>query len=95
MTANFTAADDVDVIDHRCVQRKNALDANTETHLANRNGLTNAAVFDRNADAFKCLKPFFVSFLNANAHAKCVARLECRYILFNLLFLDKIQSVHF
>ena len=42
------------------------------------------------ADAFECLEAFFVAFLNADAYAKRVAWLKCRYVIFELCLFDKI-----
>src|SRR5215471_4403984 len=48
----------VDVIDDRRVERKDSLDTDAETGLANGDGLTRAAVLAGNADTFKCLQSF-------------------------------------
>src|SRR5438045_4347195 len=83
------------MIDHGRVKREDAFDADAEANLADRYGLAYAAVLDRDADALERLQALLVAFLNADVHAKRVAGLECRYVLFYLCLFDKIQSVHF
>ena len=67
-----SAADDVDVVDHRRVQREDTLDADAKADLANRHGLAHAAVLACDADALKSLQAFLVAFLNPDVHAKRV-----------------------
>ncbi len=89
-TADFTAANHVDVIDHGCVQRENTLDTDAEADLADCDGFANAAVFDGDADAFECLQAFLVAFLDTDADAKRVAWLKCWYVVFELSLFNKI-----
>lgn len=76
-TANLAAADNVNVVNDRCVQRENAFDTNAKANFAYRNGLANAAVLAGDDNAFKNLKAFLVAFLNADVHLNGVAGLEC------------------
>ena len=80
--AHTTAADDVDMIDNRRVEREDAFDADAERDLANRHGFTRAAVFAGDDDALKNLQALLVAFLDANVNLHGVARLKSRNIIF-------------
>jgi len=75
-TANFATAYYVDMVDDRCVQRENPFDADAETHLADGNRFSCAAVFAGDHNALKNLKTFLVAFLYSHVHFYRVARLK-------------------
>jgi len=89
-TSNAAAADHVDMIDHRPMQREDTLDTDAKADLADRNGFARSAVFAGDADSFKSLKPLFVTFLDADMHAKRVTRLKSGDILAQLCVLNNI-----
>jgi hypothetical protein len=89
-STHLTAADDVDMVDNGCVQRKDSLDADAEGNLSDGYRLARAAVLASNADAFECLKPFFIAFLDPNVYPDGVAGLKSRNVFLQLRFLNKI-----
>ena len=82
--ANSSSANDIDVVDHRSVQRKDPLNANAETDLSDGYRFPDAAVLSCNADAFKSLQPFLIAFLDPDVNAKRITRLEVRNIFLYL-----------
>ena len=76
-----SAADDVDVVDDRRMQREDTFDADAKADLADGNRLADSAVFSGDTDALKSLQAFLVPFLDADVHLDGVARLEGRNIL--------------
>src|SRR5687768_7950368 len=89
-TPHLAAADDVDVVDDRRVQREDAFDAHAEAHLADRNGLADAAVLAGYDDPLKNLQALLVAFLDADVHFDSVARLKSRNVLSYLCVLNQI-----
>ncbi len=77
-TADLTTTNDVNVVDNRCVEREDTLDAYAKADLADRNGFAYAAMFAGDADAFERLETFLIAFLDPDVHAKRVARLKGR-----------------
>jgi hypothetical protein len=75
-SANSTVTDNVDVIDYRSVQRKDALDADAKADLADGDRFTRAAVFAGDHNALKNLETFLVAFLDADVNLDGIARLE-------------------
>jgi hypothetical protein len=80
--AYLTTAYDVDMIDHRGVEREYAFDADAETDLANCHRLANAAVFAGDTDTLKGLQAFLVALLDPDVYAKRIARLKGGCVLF-------------
>jgi hypothetical protein len=68
--AHTTAANDVDMIDDRRMERENSFNADAERDFANRHGFARAAVFAGDDDAFKNLQAFLVAFLDANVNLR-------------------------
>ena len=62
--ADLTATNDVDVVNDRCVKREDTLDAYAETYLADRDGLTYAAMLAGDTYALEGLQAFLVAFLD-------------------------------
>ena len=81
-TAHFAAANDVDVVDDRGMEREYSLNADAEAYLSNRDRFAGSAVFAGDHDAFKDLQAFLISFLNSYVHLDGVARLKGRDIFF-------------
>src|SRR6185503_18869073 len=50
-TTHFAASDDIDMVDHGSVKRKNALDADTKANLSHGHCLANAAVLNGDANS--------------------------------------------
>ena len=80
-------------------------DASTDAKLKTRNdlladGKISAETFDQSVDEtpklfYENLQALLVAFLNADVHAKRVARLKFRNVLFYLCVFNNIQSIHF
>lgn len=85
--ADTAAADDVNVIDDRCVKREDTLDADAEAHLADRHGLAGTAVLAGNHNALKDLDTLLVTFLDADVYLDGVAGLKGRDVVPELRFL--------
>lgn len=78
--ADLAAADNIDVIDDRCVQRENALDTDAEADLSYCDRFTRTAVLAGDDNAFKNLKALLIRLLDADVHLDGVARLKSRNV---------------
>ena len=67
-TADLTATQNVNVVDHRRVQRKIRSTPTPKLTLRTVT-VSDAAVFDRNTDALERLETFLVAFLDADVYA--------------------------
>lgn len=85
--ADAAAADDVNVIDDRCVKREDTLDADAEAHLADRYGLAGTAVLAGDNYALKDLDTLLVAFLDTDVHLYGVTGLKGRDVVPELCFL--------
>src|SRR5262245_39125406 len=94
-TADASSFDHVDVINDCCMQRKDALDADSERRLADRDRFSHALSTACDDDPFKSLQSLFVfAFLDANVDADGVTGNKIRNIAFQLCLINMVQSVH-
>ena len=70
------ALDDIDLLDDRRVQWEDALDALSETHLADGDRLTNARIVAGQQDSLKDLDALFLAFPDLDVNLDLVARLK-------------------
>ena len=72
-TADLAAANDVNLLDERAVDREHTLNANTVRGAADGEGLRDAAMLLGNNGALKSLDTLLVAFLDADGDANGVA----------------------
>src|SRR5581483_7526536 len=89
--AHAAGAHHIDVIDHRRMNRKNALHALPEADLAHGDGFAQAAVLARDHGAFEGLQALFVALSDLHVNANGVARTKLRYFLTLVVVLDLRQ----
>src|SRR6185503_17892071 len=89
-----TAADHLDVADHRAMHREDALDTNTVRDLANRERLADTAATTGDANALERLNAFLVAFLHAYVDAQRVAGAEWRQIAAQPSLLSFDERMH-
>src|SRR5271157_2388982 len=89
--AHAAGAHDVDMVDHRSVQRENALDAGAEAGLANGDGLAHAGVIAADHGALEGLQAFLVAFPDLHVDADGVANPELRKVGALVLIQDLLQ----
>jgi hypothetical protein len=97
--ADGAAADHIDAVDVRAVQREDALDALAEADLADGEAAAHATVRAGDADTFEILDAGAVAFDHLHADAQRVARAEFRHrlgggIALDLLGFERLDQVH-
>src|SRR5579863_9291324 len=78
--ADLAAGDRLDLVDRRAVHRERALDANAVAHLADGEGLTQAAALAPDHDTLEDLDAGAVAFRHLNVHLEGVTRAEIRVV---------------
>src|SRR5829696_1690194 len=78
--AHAAVAHDLDAAHHGGVQREGALHAHAARQLADLEGLVDAAVLARDADALERLDALLLALANAHVHAHGVAGVEVRNV---------------
>ena len=76
--AYASCSDQIDMVDHRRVDREDALHAVTEADLSHRDGLAHPTILAREHGSFKGLQPLFITFSDSDVYANGVARPELR-----------------
>src|ERR1035438_1189630 len=84
-------AHDVDMVDHRGVQREDALNAGAEAGLADGNGLAHAGVVAADRDTLEGLQAFLVAFPDLHVDADGIADPELRKVHSLILIQDLLQ----
>src|SRR5262245_16160769 len=97
--AHLAAADHLDGVEHRRIERKHAFNAFAVGNLADREVLVHAVTGTPNAHAFVGLDTGAVAFDHLDVDLQGIARLEIRYFLAggklrHLLFFELFDQIH-
>jgi hypothetical protein len=88
------ATHDLDVGEHRAVQREYALDTDAVGDLPHGEGGAHPRATARDADPLECLNALLLTFLDAYVHAQGVAGTERRHVGAEPLFLGFDEGMH-
>ena len=94
LTTDLAAANDVNLLDERAVDREHTLNANTVRGAADGEGLRDAAMLLGNNGALKSLDTLLVAFLDADGDANGVADFELGLVLFDHTLGKMLHCVH-
>src|SRR6478672_7868879 len=92
--AHASTANDVQIADHRAVNREDALDADAVGDLANGERLAHAAAAPCDAHAFERLEPLLFPFLHSHVHAEGVTRAKGRNVRAEIFLLGFDEYMH-
>src|SRR5690606_26833999 len=92
--ADLALGEDLDLVDHRAVDREGARDPDAEAELADGEGLADARAVAADDDALEDLDTRAGAFLNAHVHADGVAGTEVGHVGPHGSSVQLIQNVH-
>src|SRR3954464_10338137 len=92
--ANAAATHDLDLSDHRAVERKDSLDADAVRDLANGEGRADSTAALGDADALEGLDSFLVALANSDVDAEGVTGPERGNVVAEPLFLGVDEGMH-
>ena len=93
-TANLTAANNLNVLDARAVDREHTLNTNTIRGAADGEGLRDAAMLLSNIGTFDSLDSLLVAFLDTDGHADGIADFKLGLVLFDHALGHFLHCVH-
>ena len=93
-TAHIAAADNLNLLDHRRVNREGTLNTNTERNLANGEGLAHTRALAANNEALENLHTAVLTFNNVHVNVEGVAGGELGNVVTKGLLVDKVESLH-
>ena len=91
---NVAVGDDLDLGDRRCVEREGPLDAHTEAHLADGEGLLDACTLSTDDDALEDLDTLTGALDHAHVDLERVTWTEIRDVISQRVAVDQFGGVH-